>query len=177
MGNVNGQGDARGDYYTIEAIFEQRNFMHLTGCKPASPMPAEAFLELCLSKRLSIDDFTVTSQTALKMQVLESLMRLPYTAKMLGDYADTGDFLYTEKLAGHIRGCIGFQLGDKAPYYSPNTALRTDIRNNTTFSRKILAIYAKQIGALHYDSSPVMVAKELRSKELIWPDVISEKIQ
>lgn len=171
-----GQGDINSEFYSIEVLFEYRNYLHFTGCKPIKSIPAEAFFKLCLSRRLSLHDFTTVSQTSLKMEVLESLMRLPYTAKMIGNFSGTGDFLYTEKLAGNVRGCMGFCLGDRTPYYSPNTVLRADVRNLTEKPRKLLAVYAKPMTQATYDTKPIMLAKELQGRQLIWSNEIQAKL-
>lgn len=171
-----GQGDSRTSYYILEAIFEARHYLHFTGCKLTPPVPAEIFLKSCLSKRLSYSSFVVLPETLLKLQVLESLMNIPHSATMIGDSIGSGDFLYTEKLAGSVRGCMGFVLGDNAPYYSPNTVLQADIRDLAVKPHKILAVYQKAAYSPLYDPLPVSTAKELRRKTLVWPKDIACKI-
>ena len=171
------QGTDRNAPHLLEARFERRHFLHFTGCKPVVALPAEAFLDLCLTKHLGPDDFSVVPQTVLKLEVLESLMRLPYTVKMLGDFSGSGDFLYTEKLAGHVRGCMGFVLGDTAPLYSPNTVLKADLRSLPAQPHKLLCVYAKRSAQTLYPAAPVFIAKELRGKTLVWPEMVSAKLE
>lgn len=171
-----GGGIDGGIYSSFEAIFEKRNFMHLTGCKIEKGKSANQFFDMCMQKRLSPSIFSFVPEAKLKMDVFSSVFSLPYSAKMMGDFSDGGNFLYTEKIAGTVCACMGFTLGDRAPYYSPNTVLKEDIRNITAAPIKILAVYQKATSADKYDATPVSIAKNLKNKELLWPQNISSKI-
>lgn len=160
----------------IECVFLSENFMHLTGCQVSGNLSPTNFFELCLNRRLAPDMFDCLSEAFLKKDVLETVFSLPYSAKMMGMHSGVGNLLYTEKLAGTVRGCMGFVLGSSAPYLSPNTVLKEDIRNMVETSHKILAVYEKPRGAVLYPNRPVNTAKELRNKKLYWPDEIAQKI-
>lgn len=52
---------------------------------------------------------------------------------MVGDFNGCNPKLYTEKLAGGVKACLGFIKTHRAEYV-PNTALNTDIRTVTKIS-------------------------------------------
>lgn len=171
-----GQGEEKGQYLNFEVLFEKSNYMHLTGCKIKDGYSADQFFDLCISQRMELNLFTYVPEAFVKVSMFESIFSLPYSARMLGNFAGSGNFLYTEKLAGSVRGCMGFVLGDNAPYYSPNTVLQADIRDLAVKPHKILAVYQKAADAPLYDPLPVSTAKELRRKTLVWPKDIACKI-
>ena len=49
---------------------------------------------------------------------------------MVGDFNGCNPKLYTEKLAGGVKACLGFVKTHRAEYV-PNTVLNTDIRTVT----------------------------------------------
>ncbi len=52
---------------------------------------------------------------------------------MVGDFNGCNPKLYTEKLAGGVKACLGFIKTYRAEYV-PNTVLNTDIRTVTKIS-------------------------------------------
>lgn len=103
-------------------------------------------------------------------------MKLPFTAKMFGDYNSFGNRLYTEKVSGTTTGCMGFVFDNDDKVLVANTILKEDIRNVTGDLNQIVAIYQKEIKDELYPTSPISCAKPLKGKLLTWPSEISSKI-
>jgi hypothetical protein len=70
------------------------------------------------------------------------------------------------KLAGGIRGCIGFVSDAKEKYYIPNTLLKADIRDYIVDSGRILITYRRDISEEKY-SEIVYAAKKVDWKSLV----------
>ena len=113
----------------FEASFLPRNFLHLTGVR--TKLNSTTFYSLSLRDRISEQDiaFADDGTTDKKLDVLQSLMNIHVTAKMLGNYDNSQRLLVTDKLAGTVTSAMGFRKdGD---YYMPNTSLKTDMRTIT----------------------------------------------
>lgn len=167
-----------GQYRYMEVAFHPRNFMHLVGASSAT-LSSVAFFDACLNNKLSPRDLIIEneSQTKMKLDVIDELMKLPWTAKMIGDYNGNGNYLYTEKIAGNIRGCMGFVEQQNFLYYLPNTVLKSDIRQNVSTAFPIAAIYRKSINDASYPAEPLVISKNLRDKQLIWPEEVAKRIK
>ncbi len=156
----------------MEATFLKRNFLLLTGVViDRSKMNSEDYFELCTTSRLSPADFDMISTTTLKLSVLEGLMNIQINAKMIGDYASTNPMLYTEKLAGNVKGCLGF-INDNGKYY-PNTALKEDIRNiSLTSCARVLLVFKKRITDTVY-TELCYTAKKIDPQKVALPDTLN----
>ena len=62
---------------------------------------------------------------------------------MIGDYNARRPALFTEKLVGGIRACVGFVYDRSRKCYVPNTVLNIDMRDNITNRLRIIATYRK----------------------------------
>ena len=58
--------------------------------------------------------------------MLPEMVNIHKIARMIGSYDQSKVLLYTERLVGSVRGCMGFVT--EGDYYVPNTVLREDIR-------------------------------------------------
>lgn len=145
----------------LEVEFNASNFMHLTGVKiskhfkqqlNSSGKYANKFYEMCLNKRLSPDDFDFAEDgtTALKLDVLPTLMKKNLSANAIGEFGVRTVKLYTEKIAGSIKGCMGFVHDNKVNKNVPNTVLKTDIRDSANEIKRILVTYRKKKTDTHY---------------------------
>lgn len=56
-------------------------------------------------------------------------MGIKRNVMMIGDFADRGPKLFTEKAAGNVCGCIGFVKDRNTGLNVPNTFLKKDIRD------------------------------------------------
>lgn len=131
-----------------EVAFHRGNFLHLTGVKrnTAQIHSSIHFYETCLNNRLSENDFSFSEDgsTVQKLDILENMMGIKQCATMIGDFADKGPLLVSEKVAGNIRGCIGFVKDRYTKLNVPNTLLQKDIRDITMKPlQKIYAILSK----------------------------------
>lgn len=130
----------------MEAIFRSNNFMHFTGITTKNHLKANAFYRNALDKRMKESDiqFKNSHTTELKLQILQNIMNIPFSARMIGDYNGSHLDLYTEKVAGTTTACLGLIL--RGNEYIPNTILKEDIRNITPKPPgKIFAIFRKPI--------------------------------
>ena len=141
----------KNQFKCIETVFLPRNYRHLTGVISQKQEAASFFYNKCLSNNLRLDEFELANDgtTALKLQVLDKLMEIRKTAKILGEYNNSQPKLYTDKLAGGIHGCIGFTLNSKG-FYVPNTALKIDIRDIIESKERVVCIASKKITDTSY---------------------------
>jgi hypothetical protein len=134
------------DYWlhALECTFLPRHFLHLTGVQFSGS--SSNFLRLCIEHKLSPQQISLASNgtTEMKLQVLPEMVNIHKTARMIGPYDQSKVMLYTEKLVGSVRGCMGFVADGN--YYVPNTVLREDIRHITRGCKCMIAIFVKDIG-------------------------------
>lgn len=82
--------------------------------------------------------------TQIKLQILQMIMNIKKTARMIGDFNHSKLYIMADKMCGSIATTLAFtknEIGD----YCPSSALREDIRNLVTDFHSILAIYQKYI--------------------------------
>lgn len=143
--------------------------MHLTGVKVSKQFKnqvsnseeyANKFYEKCINKRLSANDFNFAEDgtTALKLDILPMLMKKNLSANAIGNIDVRTVKLYTEKIAGSIKGCMGFVKDSKVIKNVPNTVLKVDIRDYTNEAKRIIVTYRKKKQEKQY-SEIVYIAK------------------
>lgn len=139
----------------IELTFDVSNFLHLTGLKMNTcidkngdeyKLSATEFFNKCLKNRLSIHEFDFSSDgtSILKLEVLPSVINKNLSASMVGNYNSTNPKLYTEKLVGGIKACVGFVPTGPSQRYVPNTILKADIRDYTKGTVRVVAVFRKE---------------------------------
>ncbi len=130
---------------TFVADFKRNNFLHLTGVKLSRKISAKDFYRMCLHNKLSEDDFCLADDgtTQLKLEVLPKLMNKDLSARMVADFDGSNPKLFTDKLVGSIKGCVGFVKVGKEQYF-PNTILNVDIRTIAKNSCQIIASYRRK---------------------------------
>lgn len=157
---------------SLEVHFVKRNFLHLTGVViDSSNLSPNSFFDACIDKRLGMNDFEFAEDgtTNLKLAILPALMTKNLSANSVGDYNGVGIKLYTEKIAGSSKGCIGFRLDDETGFLLPNTLLNLDIRDCTKKPQeRIIATYRKENNENSY-SEIVHSAKDLDFKSIKFP--------
>ena len=164
-----------GNAACFEALFRTQNFMHLTGVK--SNLNSEFFYKAALNKRLSPANISFDSggTSELKLEALPQLMSIHTTARMVGDYDNTGPLLITDKLAGTVTMVMGFvKVND---VYIPNTALKKDLRDISAQAtrRKVAAIFTKPRNKTLYDNL-TYIAKDLTIDDDILVSVLNKNI-
>lgn len=119
------------------------------------------FYEKCLDHKLSPDDFEFAEDgtTMLKLEILPSLITKNLSASMIGDYNSNKPKLYTEKLAGGVKACMGFVSDTASGFYVPNTVLKEDIRDNVSNWLRIIAIFRKPVAYKKYTEITYMAKK------------------
>lgn len=139
---------------TMEVAFVKGNYLHMTGVKfrKDKKLSANQFYKMCLKRRLSVNDFelAVDGTTGLKLQVLSALVESNLSANMIGTYSGSRPMLYTDKLAGNVKGCVGFLLDEEKGFYIPNTILNEDIRKLVVDGKRVVRVYRKDIGQKKY---------------------------
>ena len=161
----------------IETEFLANNYKHLTGIECKEKIEPIKFYKLCINSKLS---YKVIKQkdngtTKLKLEVLPQLLNIAKNAKLIANYNGSKINLYTEKVIGNVRCCIGFVKNDK--YYLPNTILKQDIREISQFESncRIIAILEKMSKQKQYDKVTYMNEK-IDLKEMVSKLKIDEKI-
>lgn len=163
----------------IEFTFEANNYLHLTGLRlnnrprggnSRRKMSANEFYDACLNNKLSESDFELapngTSQ--LKLEVLPQVITKNLSAKMIGDYNGMGINLYTEKLVGSTKACMGFVRAEESDRYIPNTVLKENVSNRVNKGARVIAVYRKHKNEPCY-SELTYTAKDVKWDELTFP--------
>lgn len=159
----------------FEVSFDASNFMHLTGCKvDENQITAIKFYERCLERKLKESDFEFATDgtTPMKLSVLPMMLCKSLSANSVGSYNHRQPTLYTEKLAGGVKGCMGFVEDEKSKRYVPNTILKVDIRDYTNETYRIIATYRKYKTDAEY-SELVYAAKKIEWDKIKFPDEYS----
>lgn len=162
----------------METIFISRNFLHLTGVKIINKKIKSSlmFYNLCLKNKLKISDFEFSKDgtTIMKLKILNNIIKISKTAKMIGDYNYSKKYLNTEKLVGNIFGAIGFI--EKDGYYITNTLLNEDIRTLTITRGKIIAILKRDRNEYKYKKI-LYIARNTRIEQLLENKKLKDIIQ
>lgn len=159
----------------VEVTFRSSNFMHFTGIETKTCLKANAFYRDALDKRLkeSAIQFKNNHTTELKLQILQNIMNIPFSARMIGNYTGTYLDLYTEKVAGTTTACLGLVLHGNE--YIPNTILKEDIRNITPKPPgKIFAIFRKPIQQNIYTELTFQSCSIDITKKCLPPDLLEK---
>ncbi len=159
----------------METRFGAGQFLHLTGLKITNAeLSASRFFQRCLEHKLSPNDFEFPDNqtTFMKLEVMPKLICKNLSANSVGTYKGAGLLLNTEKLAGGIRGCIGFVSDSKDKYYVPNTLLKVDIRDYIKDAGRILVTYRREIADEDY-SEIVYAAKKVEWEKIKLPKAYS----
>lgn len=161
---------------TVEVFFTKHNFLHLTGLKvDRSNISAKRFFDMCINKKLSINDFNFADDgtTDLKLLVLPFLISKNLKADSIGEFNESGVDLYTEKLVGGVKGCIGVRADKLTGLLVPNTVLNKDIRECTKQPRaRIIVTYRKNDSDKAY-SEIVYTAKKIEWAKIQFPAMYS----
>ena len=162
----------------IEFTFDASNYLHLTGLKLKDTvdtngqiikLSATDFYRKCLTHRLRADefDFAEDGTTMLKLDVLPYVMNKSLSAGMIGDYNSANPKLYTEKLVGSVKACVGFVSSNQR--YVPNTVLQVDIRDYTSNTVRVIAVFRKLRGSETYEELTYK-AKKVEWEKIDFPE-------
>ena len=145
--------------HALECCFLPRHFLHLTGVRFSGT--SSNFLRLCVEHKLSPKQISLAANgtAEMKLQVLPEMVNIHKTARMIGSYDQSKVLLYTEKLVGSVRGCMGFVT--EGDYYVPNTVLREDIRKISLGCKGVLAVFVKDIEQKIYTNASYCSAEDV----------------
>lgn len=163
---------------SVEFSFYDRNFLHLTGFKlnkqyfssPSNDSLAILFYKKCLNGKLSPEDFNFAPDgtTQLKLAVLPKLLTPNLSARMVGNAISNRPKLYTEKLTGGEKGCMGFVMDKSINKYVPNTTLNEDIRECVEPVNRVIAVFRKNKDDTEYNEITYL-AKKVNWLQLVFP--------
>lgn len=159
-----------------EFSFYGWNFMHLTGVKinvhdkeeeSNEHLSAMDFYNKCLSHKLSPKDFEFSEDgtTHMKLDILTAVLCKNLNAKMIGTYNSSKPYLYTDKIAGSTKACIGFVIDSIQGCYVPNTLLKDDIRHNVYSYVQVVAAFRKTTSEQKYNELTY------RAKQIEWDKI------
>jgi hypothetical protein len=137
--------------FCFETTFLPRNFKHLTGVE--CDLNGADFFDIAERRELKHNDirFNTNGTTEKKLFVLPQMMKIHITARMVGEYNNSGSFLITDRLAGTTTAAMGFSEDERTGFYIPNTVLKTDVREVTKHpQQRIIAIFRKSIKDAKY---------------------------
>lgn len=164
--------DKKMNISTVEVAFIRSNFLHMTGVKfnTGKRLSANEFYKMCLDRRLSLKDFELASDgtTDLKLVVLPALVNKNLSANMIGEYSGSRPMLFTQKIAGNIKGCMGFLLDNKKNCYVPNTILNEDVRTLVVDAKRVVAVFRKDVSTDGYEEI-VYKVKDVDLKAIALP--------
>lgn len=168
---------AKNNINAIEVRFPPDAYEHLTGVDVANGISANHFYSLCVDKRLSPKhfEFKADGTTRLKLDVLEPLLKLTSSVKMVTDYNNRRPKLQADKLAGGVNACLGLMLEDNGRFYKPRTVLKADIRDEGDLIEQVLFIIEKNKDEEFYNNI-TYIAKKVDLKTLRIPKLIRQKI-
>lgn len=159
-----------------EVRFRSYHFLHFTGVSLRKDLSANDFYRYALNSRLSEKDFSLKNNhtTELKLNVLDTIMHIDTSARMIGNYIGPHLELYTEKVAGTTTACLG--LIEKGDCYIPNSVLSEDIRSIVPKPPgKIYAIFKKPVKSALY-TQLTYKSKNLTLTKKCLPQSLAEQI-
>jgi hypothetical protein len=72
-------------------------------------------------------------------------MNIQHVSNSVGDYNGCKPKLFTDKLAGNIKACMGFeQLSKDSEFYIPNTILNEPTRDVVKQAYQLVAVFEKK---------------------------------
>lgn len=162
------------------------NFLHLTGIQRPDKTDnkisecsfgneyfscADEFFKKCISRRLSENDITFSSdgKTVLKLSVLPLAVNRNLSAKMFAYYKNSKPVLYTERLLGRTRACLGFVKAKENNTYVPNTLINQDIQTLAENYNRVIAVYQKNTKDKEYREN-VYSAKKIEISNYTFPE-------
>lgn len=160
-----------------EVLFRSYNFLHFTGVSPRNGLTANDFYRYALNNRLSEKDFSFKNNytTELKLKVLDKIMDIDKSARMIGNYIGSHLDLYTEKVTGTTTACLGLIKKDSC--YIPNSVLSEDIRSITPKPPgKIYAIFKKSIKDNLYNQITYK-SKNIKITKNSLPKILADQIE
>lgn len=153
-GNRSNNGLSYSDLSFYETTASKVNFAHLTGTTLA--ISQEQFFNRAFENELSVDDFDFRDNTTfMKLDVIETALNVPKNFKICGNYNENSshESLRTGFLVGGTNGSLRFCLDSNSRnrrMYVPNTLLKGDIRDETSPSTGILAVFSKGVHEQFY---------------------------
>lgn len=147
------------DIFYIETLFEDSNFLHLTGTKSIknsdgkNQFSASSLYNAALNGKLDLKNLIITPSAKEKLSILDDLMKIEKSCKNIGDFKYDPDKpkLIAEKVVGAVHFCMGFVLDKKNKYfYVPDTALKMNIDDITNNNTKILMVLKKDKNDIKY---------------------------
>lgn len=162
---------------TLELVFREEQFMHLTGIKPRNGkiiLSAKRFYQKCLNNKLQQDefDFSPDGTSEIKLEILPYILCKNLHANAIGDFNGSTIKLMSDKLIGNQRAFLGF-INVYKDYYIPNTLIKGDIRDYAKNRKRIIAILRKEQNDKTYEEI-TYIAKNIDWNLIRFPEKYSE---
>lgn len=156
----------------IETKFYDFNYLHLTGLKYKGT--AKEFFSACIDNKLSVKDFEIINPgfTRMKLDIMNNILDIHKSAKMIGNYNYSRQQLTVEKVVGNIRCCMGFSLDNNTKcFYSPKSILKDNINTLTDKTYRIIGILSKDVkkelySEITYLSNDVMIDELFKNEDI-----------
>ena len=155
---------------SIELVFRDEQFMHLTGLKSRGILSAKRFYQKCLSNKLQTAefDFSPDGTSEIKLKTLPYILCKNLHANAVGNFNGSTIKLVTDKLVGNQRAFMGF-VNVYKDYYIPNTLIKGDIRDYATNTKRIIAVFRKYQKEECY-SEVTYIAPNVNWETVIFPE-------
>lgn len=129
--------------------FRSYHFKHFTGAE--SKLNANDFFQRALHNKLSLNDFKFKDDflAEKKLRILEYALKLPYTARMIGEFNYAGIKIQADIGSGSNSFTMAFRKDDKGILY-PVSVLEEDIRKSTGAISPIIVILSRNVGEKIY---------------------------
>lgn len=157
--------------FFVEITASPTNFLHLTGLiintdnllRDVSDKNTNykvVFYEKCLQNKLSIDDFDFDPKgdSERKLDVIISTLNPVQNAKMIGDYNGQRIYFQSNTLMGNPNSFLAL-FKDEGGYYVPSSVMKGDIRNDTYYTSRVLAILSKKFDEPFYNEIKYVAKK------------------
>ena len=129
--------------------FRSYHFEHFTGVE--SKLNANDFFQRALHNKLSVNDFKFKDDflAEKKLRVLEHALKLPYTARMIGEFNYAGIKIQADIGSGSNSFTMAFRKDNKGVLY-PVSVLEEDIRKSIRAASPIIVILSRNVGEKMY---------------------------
>lgn len=152
----------------IQVKFSAENFLHLTGIQLKYQKSKKLFYRACLNGKISKEEIKLRKDgtTQLKLSVLEMMTNICKTAKMIGRYNQWGNKLNTDIMIGTNHITMGF-IKLRGGFYIPNTALNENVKNVTSQTYRIIAIFGKKVNEKQYHEICFLRDGNIQNKNIL----------
>lgn len=175
----------------LEIEFLPHHYQHLTGLlltkvdkktgkKIIREHTAKEFYDRCVKMPYITAqeiEFENKATIDLKMTALPYITQITKITKMTGEFDNSlKNNLYCDYVLGGENSCIGVSKNDNNDRYFPRSCLKENIKEITTYTSQVIAIFQKNIHSKEKYKDIKYVAKGINLQNVKLPNAIEEKI-